>query len=49
MKKKIEKFFECYNLIKDSGYDVDSLKSDDFLNNEDLNNYFDDDDDSSDN
>jgi len=47
--KKIEKFCECYNLIKDSGCDVDSLKSDDFLNNEDLNNYFDDDDDSSNN
>ena len=47
--KKIEKFFECFNLIKDSGCDIDSLRSEDFLNNEDLNIYFDEEDDSSDN
>ena len=47
--EKIEKFFESYNLIKECEYDVDSLISDDFLNNEDLNNNFDDDDDSIDN
>ena len=35
--KKLEQFFAYYNLIKDSDYDFDSLKSDDFLNNEDLN------------
>ena len=39
--KKIEKFFECFNLIKGSGRDIDFLKSEDFLNNEDLNIYFD--------
>ena len=49
MKKKIEKFFECFNLIKGSGCDIDFLKSEDFLNNEDLNIYFNEDDDSNDN
>ncbi len=43
--KKIEKFFEFFNLIKDSGCDIDFLKSEDFLNNEDLNIYFYEDDD----
>ena len=47
--KKNWKIFECFNLIKRSGCDIDFLKSEDFFNNEDLNIYFDEDDDSNDN
>ena len=45
----MEEFFACYNFIKDSDCDFDSLKFDDFLNNEELNIYFDKEDDSSNN
>ena len=42
--EKLEKFFEIYCLLIDSEVEFDLLKSDDFLNNDDLNLYFDEED-----
>ena len=38
--QKIEKFFEFYNLLHDSECDLDSLESPIFINNYELNSYF---------
>lgn len=38
--QKLEKFFEIYSLLIDSEVEFDLLKSDEFLNNDDLNKYF---------
>ena len=42
--EKLEKFFEIYSLLIESEVEFDLLKSDIFLNNDDLNNYFGDED-----
>lgn len=38
--QKLENFFEIYSLLIDSEVEFDLLKSDEFLNNDDLNKYF---------
>lgn len=38
--QKLEKFLEIYSLLIDSEVEFDLLKSDEFLNNDDLNKYF---------